>query len=108
MILHAELEAPSPSRPPALFQVGAVASVAGLRDTCGNVPLDACVPTLTGADLPHAMSDNTRLVLRHIDGTASLGSIAEAAGMSFSDAIESFLILLRLGVIAVREDSIAA
>src|SRR5262245_48527165 len=99
MILHAELDAPLPSSPPALFQVGAVASVAGFRDTCGNVPLDACVPTLTGARLPHALSENARLVLNHVDGAASLGSIAEAVGLSFSDAIESLLVLLRLGVI---------
>lgn len=105
MILHAELDAPPASTPPALFQIGAVASVAGLRDSCGNVPLDACVPTRTGTRVPAGLGASARRVLHHVDGAASLGSIAEAAGMSFSDAIEGFLFLLRIGVISVREDA---
>jgi hypothetical protein len=104
MNLDDDRDTAPPSTPPALFEVSAVASMAGLRDSCGHVPLDACVPTVTGVHIPPALCANAALILRQIDGEASLGALAEITGLSLADSIESFLLLLRLGVVGVRED----
>ena len=92
------------SSPPAAFDVAAVASVAGFRDSCGNVPLDATVPSRTAAPLPTTLSLRATFVLLHVDGVASLQRIAAMACLSLPDTIEAFLQLLLLGVVEVKED----
>lgn len=81
------------------FDIAAVASVAGLRDTRGQVPLDACVPTRTDVPPPPGLDLATLLVFAHVDGVLSLDEIAACAKLSLSETIESFLRLLALGVV---------
>jgi hypothetical protein len=95
---------PPPSSPPASFDVAAVASVAGFHDSCGNVPLDACVPVRTDLPLPPVIGLRSAFVLLHVDGDASLQKIATMACLSLPDTIEAFLQLLGLGVVGIRED----
>jgi hypothetical protein len=96
---------PPPSAPPAAFDVAAVASVAGFRDSCGNVPLDATVPSRTSAPIPTGLSLRATFVLLHVDGVASLQRIAAMACLSLPDTIEAFLQLLLLGVVEVPADA---
>jgi hypothetical protein len=92
---------PPTSTPPAAFDVAAVASVAGFRDSCGNVPLDACVPTRTQVPVPQTLGLRAAFVLLHVDGVASLQRIASMACLTLPDTIEAFLQLLVLGIVAV-------
>jgi hypothetical protein len=83
----------------ASFQVAALASVVGLRDTCGNFPLDVCVPMRTSRDAAPALDARASLVLMHIDGTQSLQDIAAKTELSLPDAIAVCLDLVALGVV---------
>jgi hypothetical protein len=78
--------------------------VAGFRDSCGNVPLDATVPSRTSAPLPTTLSLRATFVLLHVDGVASLQRIAAMACLSLPDTIEAFLQLLLLGVVEVKDE----
>src|SRR4051794_25298297 len=58
------------------FDVAAIASVAGLHDSCGHVPLTFCVPERTSVTLPLEMSSKMTRVLGQVDGRRSLARIA--------------------------------
>jgi hypothetical protein len=92
-------EPPPPSSVPAGFQVAAVASLAGLRDSCGNVPLDACVLVRTGSEVPTDVSGSAASVLLQVDGVLSLQEIASKTNLSLPDTIGAYLVLLGLGVV---------
>ena len=83
-----------------MFDVAAVASVAGLRDSCGNMPLDGSIPTrVQGSLLPSEIGRDARLFMAHVDGGRSLEEIAVRTGLTLPDTIEMFLQLLALGVV---------
>ena len=99
-----ERRAPTSSMPPS-FRVAVVASVAGLRDSRGHVPLDACVPTRTTNNvLSGALDWRASLVLLHIDGVHSLGEIATQTDISLPDAIAGCLDLVAHGVVEVNAE----
>lgn len=81
------------------FDLAAVASVAGFRDSCGNMPLDSSIPRRTTAGCPREMARAIKLVLVHVDGQRSLEQIASRTGLSLPDTIEVFLQLLALGLV---------
>jgi hypothetical protein len=81
------------------FDLAAIASVAGLRDSRGCVPLDFCVPTKTSVDAPPGLDLATLLVLAHVDGRSSLKDISAKTKLPLPKTIESFLQLLALGVV---------
>jgi hypothetical protein len=95
---------PSSSVAPPAFDVAAVASVAGFHDSCGNVPLDTCVPVRTDAPLPARLGLRPVFVLLHVDGESSLQMISERACLPISATIEVFLQLLIAGVVVVKEE----
>jgi hypothetical protein len=97
---HDEIAAASERSP--TFNVAALASVAGFRDSCGNMPLDASIPRRTGMGWPLDLDRDSDRVLVHIDGVRSLEQIAICARLSVPEAIETYLRLLALGVV---EDS---
>jgi hypothetical protein len=97
-----------PSLPPVAFDVAAVASVAGFRDSCGNVPLDMCVPVRTNSPIPSALGVRATFFLLHVDGVASIQKIAGMACLSLPDAIEAFSQLMVLGVVVVNDDELLA
>lgn len=93
------------------FDVAAVASVAGFRDSCGSMPLDSSIPRRTAAGCPREMAREGKLVLAHVDGSRSLQEIAIRVRLSLPEAIEVFLQLLALGVVEIkveRERSVVA
>lgn len=81
------------------FDVAAVASVAGLRNSQGEVPLDDFVPRRTPAGCPRELDRKAKLLLAHVDGVRTIEQIARAAHLSLPDAITIFFDLLALGVI---------
>lgn len=83
------------------FDVGAIASMAGLRDTGGNVPLTRCVPERTGCDLPLKISRDEIRVLLRVDGHTSLGEIAEDVEMPLVEVVAIFLNVLAQGLVEV-------
>ena len=89
------------SPPPRVFGLGALASVAGLRDSHGNVPLDFWVPVRTGIDEPALMDLLPALVLHAVDGHSSLRDIAQAIEMSLPQTLEAFFELMALGLVEV-------
>jgi hypothetical protein len=88
---------------PPLLRVGAVASVAGFRDSCGNVPLDTCVPVRTNADGVQALGLRTSLVLFHIDGVRSIQQIADRTALSLSETIAACFELVAFGSVDLSE-----
>ena len=86
------------------FDVAAVASVAGFRDSCGNMPLDSSIPRRTATACPPEMGRVDALVLAHVDGARSLEEIAGRVHLSLSETIEIFLQLLALGVVDIKLD----
>jgi hypothetical protein len=92
---------PLPSSVPPSFRVAVVASVAGFRDSCGNVPLDLCVPVRAGSGATQCIGALTSRVLSHVNGVHSLHEIAERTDLSLSDAIAACLDLVALGVVHV-------
>ena len=94
----APTEAPPPSVP-AGFQLAAVASIAGLRDSQGDLPLDACVLVRTTTEVPPAVSKRAAAVLRQVDGVQSLQEIATKTNLSLPDTIGAYLDLVGLGVV---------
>lgn len=88
------------------FDVAAIASMAGLADTRGNVPLGACVPRRTARDLPHATISRREIrVLVYLDGQTALAQIAEETGMPLTEVVGVFLGLLSQGLVEVANDS---
>ena len=90
------------------FDVAAVASVAGFRDSCGSMPLDSSIPRRTAAGCPREMGRAGKLVLAHVDGARSLAEIALGVRLSLSDTIEIFLQLLALGVVEIKVEGTSA
>ena len=95
---NAPTEVPQSSVPDG-FQIAAVASLAGLRDSCGNVPLDACVLVRRSGVVPASVSDRAAAVLLQVDGVLSLQEIAAKTNLSLPDTIGAYLDLLGLGVV---------
>lgn len=83
-----------------MFDVAAVASVAGLRDSCGNMPLDWSIPRrIQGSLLPSEIGREAKLFMAHVDDRRSLEEIAARTGLTLPDSIEIFLQLLALGIV---------
>jgi len=101
-VAHHASNAPTaepPSSVPDGFQVAAVASLAGLRDSCGNVPLDACVLVRKTWVVPASVSPRAAAVLLQVDGVLSLQEIAAKSNLSLPDTIGAYLDLLGLGIV---------
>jgi hypothetical protein len=81
------------------FDVAALASVAGLRNTQGEVPLDGFVPLRTSAGIPRELHNAAKLVIAHVDGVRSLEQIAKGARLPLADTVTIFFELLALGVV---------
>jgi len=83
------------------FDVGAIASIAGLHDTGGNVPLSRCVPERTAKVLPAQISDDEVRVLLRIDGQTTLAQISEEIEMPLAEVVAIFLGVLGQGLAEV-------
>jgi hypothetical protein len=94
----------APASVPRGFAIGVVASLAGLRDSHGDTPLDFCVPVPSSTDLPPDLGSRAILVLTFVDGERSIGDIASRAGLALPDAIETVLELAGMGALAVSPD----
>jgi hypothetical protein len=90
---------PSSHRTP--FHVGVVASVAGLLDTCGNVPIALSVPERTPLSPPDNIDRNALLVLVQVDGSASVHQIAQQTGLPLNETLEAFFRLLSSGLVEI-------
>src|SRR4051812_37772107 len=101
---QAPTEAPPPSVP-ASVQVAAVASLAGLRDSCGNVPLDACVLVRRTSAVPATVSERAASVFLQVDGVLSLQEIATRANLTLPETIGAYLDLLGLGIVDAHAPS---
>jgi hypothetical protein len=85
--------------PPAL-KLAAVASIAGLRDSRGDAPLDAFVPVRTAKPPPTMLRPRSAKVLAQVDGTLALAEIAAKAELPISDTIEAYFDLLARGLVS--------
>ena len=83
------------------FDVGAIASIAGLHDTGGHVPLSRCVAERTACSLPEQISRDEIRVLLRIDGHTTLGEIAEDIEMPLAEVVAIFLNVLAQGLAEV-------
>jgi len=83
------------------FDVAALASIAGLHDTRGNVPLDRCVPVRTSKEVPATITRDEIYMLLYVDGELSLKQISEETGMSLPEAVAVFLELLSTGLVQI-------
>jgi hypothetical protein len=83
------------------FDVGAIATIAGLHDTGGHVPLARCVAVRTACAMPEKMSRDEVRVLLRIDGHTSLGDIAEEIEMPLAEVVAIFLNVLAQGLVEV-------
>ena len=83
------------------FDVGALASIAGLHDTRGNVPLDHCVPSRTPKDVPATITRDEIYMLLYVDGETSLKQISDETGMPLTQTVAVFLGLLSNGLVYV-------
>jgi hypothetical protein len=88
---------------PPSFQVAAVASLAGLCDSRGNVPLDRCILVRMTDDVPAGLPKPLERVLLHVDGMRSLGEIAMATEMSLTSVIAAYLELLKMDLVDAPE-----
>ncbi|MDF2696417.1 MAG: hypothetical protein K0S65_4800 [Labilithrix sp.] len=109
-LFDAALAGPEPSRedtvPPSqrlTFDMAVVASVAGLTDSRGNVPLHMCVPYRTAQDPPATITAEQIYVLLYVDGTTTLAEIAEETSYSLSDTIAIVLGLFTQGLVAFED-----
>jgi hypothetical protein len=87
------------------FDVGALASVAGLCDSRGQVPLDLVVPSRTAlppADGAEGLDAGALFFLLRVDGETSLREIAAATTLSLTRTIAIFVELLALGLVVVQ------
>ncbi len=83
------------------FDVAALASFAGLHDTRGNVPLDACVPVRTRREVPATITRDEIYMLLYVDGETSLKQISDETGLSLTDTVSVFLTLLSQGLVHI-------
>ena len=81
------------------FDFGALASVAGMRDSHGQLPLDSVVPIRTDVELTDGIDASTMFFLLRVDGKASLREIADATTLSLPRTIEIFFQMLALGLV---------
>ena len=81
------------------FDLGALASVAGMRDSRGQVPLDFVVPMRTAVEPTDGMDPGAMFFLLRVDVRTSLKEIAQATTLSLPRTIELFLQLLSLGLV---------
>ena len=104
MDMDADIETtrkPLSSVPPS-FRVAALASVAGLRDSCGHIPLHACVPVIAEGAVAHALDGATNLVLFNIDGEQSVQDISARTQIPLSETIAACLDLVARGVVSIE------
>ncbi len=92
-------EVAAASQRSATFDVAAVASVAGLRNSQGEVPLDDFVPRRTSAGCPRELDRKAKLLLAHVDGARTIEQLAQKALLPLPEAITIFFDLLALGVV---------
>ena len=81
--------------------MAALASIAGLHDTRGNVPLDSCIPVRTPKELPATITRDEIYMLLYVDGELSLKQISDETGMSLTQIVSVFLNLLSSGLVEV-------
>src|SRR5690349_7172123 len=86
------------SRAPS-FDLGALASVAGMRNSRGEVPLDFVVPRRTAVETTDGMDPGAMFFLLRVDGRTSQKDIAQATTLSLPRTIEIILQLLALGLV---------
>jgi hypothetical protein len=86
------------SRAPS-FDLGALASVAGMRNSRGEVPLDYVVPRRTAVEPSLGADPGAMFFLLRVDGRSSLKDIAQATTLSLPRTIEIFLQMLALGLV---------
>jgi hypothetical protein len=75
--------------------------LSGLRDARGSLPLDSCVLVLTDVEPPDPMGLAAALVLFHVDGTMTVGQIAESAQMPLQEVVACVHELLAWGVVEI-------
>lgn len=85
------------------FDVAALASIAGLHDSRGNVPLDFCIPRRTSREPPPTVSCEEICVLLYVDGVTSLGRIAEETTFSLPETIAIILGLHTQGLVSLDD-----
>lgn len=83
------------------FDVAALASIAGLHDTRGNVPLDRCVPARTTKGIPATITRDEIYMLLYVDGETSLKQISDETGMALTDTVAVFLSLHTQGLLHI-------
>jgi hypothetical protein len=103
-----EDEMAAASSRPESFNIAAVASVAGLRDSRGHVPLDFCVPERTAVELPIELAPRVIRVLGMVDGHRSLRDIAVETELSLPETLEAFYELIALGLVGVVGETVHA
>lgn len=86
------------------FTFGALASVAGMRNSRGEVPLDFVVPRRTAVEMTDGMDPGIMFFLLRVDGRSSLKDIAQATTLSLPRTIEIFLQMLALGLVEEASD----
>jgi hypothetical protein len=100
---HDAPEDPPPSQRKTL-DVAALASIAGLHDSHGNIPLDRCVPVRTHREAPATISRDEIHVLLYVDGATSLRRIAEETELSLPQTLEVFFSLIARGLVDVVDE----
>jgi hypothetical protein len=81
------------------FDLAAIASVAGMRNSRGEVPLDFVVPKRTAVEPTAGMDPGAMFFLLRVDGRSSLKDIAQATTLSLPRTIELYLQMLALGLV---------
>jgi hypothetical protein len=90
---------------PPTVQMAAVASMAGMRDSRGQFPLDKCILVLSGREIPaDKLGETAKSLLFHVDGVRSLREIAARCEISISEAIQGSLELLATGAVDAWTD----
>lgn len=87
------------------FDFGALASIAGMRDSRGQVPLDFVVPRRTQVEPARGMDAGIMFFLLRVDGQTSLRDIAQATTLSLPRTIEIFLQMLALGLVEIVDQT---
>ena len=81
------------------FDVAAIASVAGMRNSLGEVPLDFVVPRRTAVEPALGADPAAMFFLLRVDGRTSLKDISQATTISLPRTIELYLQMLALGLV---------
>jgi hypothetical protein len=98
MSQYTEEEVPASQR--LTFDMAAIASLAGLTDSFGNLPIDTIVPLQTSPGTANISREEVRFLL-YVDGRASLRRIAEDLELPLSETIAIFLGLFRTGIVSI-------